>query len=110
MSLPMMTATGRVTATPELKALHGGPKVCHVRIACVERRRDLETGQWFDSATTYLDVNLHGNLAAATAATLATGDLVVATGHLTQRDREGCLYYALRAESPGRIPNRSEAA
>lgn len=110
MSLPTMTATGRVTAQPELRTTPSGSVICRLRLACVERRRDRDTGRWFDAATTSLDVDLHGPLAPATAATLAMGDLVTASGYLTQRERNGHSYYTLKAEAVGRIPNKSEAA
>lgn len=105
-----MTATGRVTAQPELKTLPNGNIICRLRLACVERRRDRDTGRWFDAATTCLDVDLHGSLAPATAASLAMGDLVVASGYLAQRERNGHSYYSLRADTVGRIADRGAAA
>lgn len=78
-----------------------------MRLACTDRRRD-RTGQWVDAATTYLDVNVPGANAAALVAALAAGDLVVASGHLTQRTRErGQHLYTLKAENVGLVPNRS---
>lgn len=108
MSLPSIHATGRITATPELRQTHSGVNVCHVRLACVERRRD-RAGVWQDGTTTYLDVDLLGVLAPALVATLSMGDLVVATGTLRQREVNGSSHYVLRADSLGRIPDRSAA-
>ena len=102
MSLPAVTATGRLTADPDLRETGTGHPVCRVRLACTDRRR--QGGGWADAATTYLDVDLVGRSAPDVAALLRSGDLVVATGALVQRQRrDGGHAYSLRADALGRV-------
>ena len=54
MSLPTLTATGNLTAEPELRFTPSGKSVTTFTIACNDRRKDQTTGQWIDGDTTFL--------------------------------------------------------
>ncbi|MGV8910460.1 MAG: single-stranded DNA-binding protein [Propionicimonas sp.] len=103
MSLPSVTATGRLTASPELRRTGTGAPVCRMRLACTERRRTT-AGRWVDGPTTFLDVDVLGRSAGSLTACLGVGDLVVATGLLVQRDRaDGSHAFVLKADAVGRV-------
>ena len=62
MSLPTVTATGRLGADPELRSTQAGHVVATLRVACTDRRRT-PSGDWEDGDTTWLDVTAWRNLA-----------------------------------------------
>lgn len=98
MTLPSVTATGRLGANPELRYTSNGHPVASIRLACTERRRT-PSGDWEDGDTTWLDVTAWRNLAEAAAEHLAKGDAVTVTGRLTQKERDGRTYYGVTADT-----------
>ncbi|GAB2747679.1 single-stranded DNA-binding protein [Nocardioides pakistanensis] len=115
MSLPAVTATGRLAADPELRYTQAGHAVASLRIACTDRRRT-PSGDWEDGDTTWLDVTAWRNLAEAAAEHLTKGDLVAVTGRLTQREHNGKTYHGITADTlarglqtPGRPAQRTQS-
>jgi hypothetical protein len=93
MSLPMMTAEGRLMVAPQMRRNGRSEPVCRVRLECRGGHR-----------ATWLNVDLVGPSAPTVAASLAAGDYAVATGHLANRtSRDGHLLYTLMADDLRRI-------
>ena len=84
MTLPSITATGRLGADPELKFTQSGKAVTNFRIACDKRKN--ENGEWKTLSTVWLSVSLWENDAEAAAEHLAKGDLVTVVGQLNVRE------------------------
>jgi single-strand DNA-binding protein len=57
-SINRVTILGNLTHDPELRELSSGRRVCHMRVACNGRRRNLEGG--YDSKPNYFDVSVFG--------------------------------------------------
>lgn len=75
-----LTATGRLTADPELRYTAGGTAICTMSIA-TSRYAGKEKGQ----VTDYLDITTWGKMAENHAEHLGKGHLICATGDLTQQ-------------------------
>ena len=86
MTLPSITATGRLGADPELKFTGSGKAVCNFRMACDKKKQ--ENGEWKTLSTVWLSVSLWENDAEAAAEHLAKGDLVTVVGQLNVREYE----------------------
>lgn len=86
MTLPNITATGRLGADPELKFTAAGKAVASFRIACTERIND--NGEWKDGATVWLPVSLWEKEAESATEHLRKGDEVTIVGQLTVRQYE----------------------
>ncbi len=84
MTLPTITATGRLGADPELRYLGSGKPVANFRIACDDRRK--EGDEWKTLSTTWLAVDQWGDEAEAAAEHLKKGDLVTVVGQLNVRE------------------------
>lgn len=87
MSLPTITATGRLGADPELKFTPTGKAVANFRIASTESKKDAN-GQWQDVSTVWLGVSVWEKDAEAVAENLRKGDLVTVIGSLSTREYE----------------------
>ena len=85
MTLPTITATGRLTADPELRFAPSGVAVASFSIACNDRRKNTQTGEWEDGDATFLNCSAWRTLAEQIAETLTKGDGVTITGRLKQR-------------------------
>jgi single-strand DNA-binding protein len=57
-SINRVTLLGNLTHDPELRELPSGQTVCHMRVACNGRRRNLEGG--YDPKPNYFDVSVFG--------------------------------------------------
>lgn len=86
MTLPSITATGRLGADPELKFTGSGKAVTSFRIACDKRKQ--ENGEWKTLSTVWLSVSLWEDEAEVAAEHLAKGDLVTVVGQLNVREYE----------------------
>lgn len=87
MSLPNITATGRLGADVELTFTPAGKALAKFRIACGERIKD-QSGEWKDGDTTWLNIALWEKDAEAAAEHLKKGDEVNVTGLLLVREYE----------------------
>lgn len=85
MSLPTVTATGRLTRDPETRFLQNGNAVANFSIACNDRRKNQQTGEWEDGDTTFLDVSAWRKLAEYASDKLRKGQLVTVVGKLSSR-------------------------
>lgn len=88
MTLPQITATGRLGADVELTFTPSGKALAKFRIACGERIKDQQTNEWKDGDTTWLSVALWEKDAEAAAEHLSKGDEVTIVGLLLVRDFE----------------------
>lgn len=86
MPLPLITLIGNVVAEPELRFTQSGKAVANLRLACNERRKNSQTGEWEDGDSCFLNVTAWNNAEAISQ--LAKGAKVVVTGTLKQRDYE----------------------
>jgi len=88
MSLPTLTATGNLTAEPELRFTPSGKSVTTFTIACNDRRKDQTTGQWIDGDTTFLTCEVWGERGEELVEQVGKGQRVMVTGKLRQRSYE----------------------
>lgn len=86
MPLPVITIIGNLTADPELRATNSGKYVCNLRVAANERKK-LDSGEWVDSESIFLDVNCWRN-PEGIHKTLAKGSRVLILGTLRANDYE----------------------
>ena len=88
MTLPTVTATGNLTADPDLRFTAAGKAVATVSIA-TNRSRKNETGGWDTTATVYLTIKLWEADAETAAEHLRKGDRVLVMGELVVDEWEG---------------------
>jgi len=99
-SLPTISATGRVLHAPQVRATGDGLPVLRVLLLCEDGHR-----------ATRLSVDLLGARARALEGALEAGDTVRVAGHLVARTtRAGHLLYTLQAHDLDRIDTPGEAA
>jgi single-strand DNA-binding protein len=79
-----VTITGNLTADPELRAA-GGTQVCQLRVAVNHRRRNDETGEWFEEPN-YFNVSVFGAQAESCNSYLYKGRPVAIDGRLRWRE------------------------
>lgn len=77
----IITTSGNVVNTPELRSTTAGVSVTSFRLAVNERRRDAE-GNYQDAGTAFFTVTAFRALAESLAETLKVGDPVVVSGRL----------------------------
>jgi single-strand DNA-binding protein len=104
MALPHTTLTGNLTEDPELRFTATGTALTKLRVACSERKKDQQTGQWSDGKTTFLDVVAWRDLAETAAANLSKGDKITVVGKLTMNaytDKAGIerISYEINADT-----------
>jgi single-strand DNA-binding protein len=81
------TLAGRLTNMPVLRDLGDGREVVSFRMACNHGYMDRTAGQWRESSTSYLSVDIwRRNLGRNVHGTLAKGDPVVVQGRLYVRE------------------------
>jgi single-stranded DNA-binding protein len=79
-----ITATGNLTASPEVKHLQSGKTITELRIGATRRRNN--QGAWEDDgAPLYLSATLFGDKDTWVADTLSKGDTVSLSGDLIRR-------------------------
>lgn len=74
--------SGNASAQPELRHTKSGLAVTTFSVAVQSRKRDSETGEWRDDATTWYRVTAFRELAEHCAASVRKGTRVVVTGQL----------------------------
>lgn len=87
MTLPNITATGRLGGDVELTFTPAGKALAKFRIACGERIKD-QSGEWKDGDTTWLNIAVWEKDAEAAAEHLKKGDEVTIVGQLLVREYE----------------------
>ena len=87
MALPLFTATGNLTADPELRFTSAGAAVCTFNLACSERKKN-EDGTWEDSAVTFIKVTTWRQLAENVAESVVKGSTVSVVGKLRSKNHE----------------------
>ena len=85
MPLPSITATGNLTADPELRFTSSGKAVASFTVACNKKRKN-EAGEWEDVATCFLRCSIWEQKAEAVAEQLTRGSEVTVVGSLKQND------------------------
>lgn len=88
MTLPTITAQGRLSADPQLRFTGAGRAVAKLSIACNDNKRD-DQGAWHTVATTWLDVSLWDAEAETAAEQLRKGDELIVSGLLLVETFEG---------------------
>lgn len=100
MSLPAITAEGRLAADPQKRRTGAGVPVCRARLECADSQ----------GRTTYLNVDLVGPTAHAVAASLSGGDYARADGRLKVRKTNGGhTVYVLEADDLRRVAMHDDA-
>lgn len=86
-----LTATGRLTADPELRFTPAGLAVCEFTIAVNPRERDAQSGQWRDLDPSFVFVTAWKTLAENCAETLVRGVPVIVSGRWREErwERDG---------------------
>lgn len=113
MSVPTITAEGRLTAAPELRFVPSGKAVCNFTLATSSSKKNPDTHVWEDTDKCFLKVTCWGQMAENVCESLSQGDEVVVVGALSQReytDREGAAkvaYQELRAFTVAAALNRA---
>jgi single-strand DNA-binding protein len=79
---------GTLVADPELRFTPNGVAVANFRIACNERRKNEQTGQWEDGDATFLTCNAWRDMAENITENLTKGMRVLVSGRLKQRSYE----------------------
>ena len=73
---------GNLGNDPELRYLQSGDAVCNFSVAVNERRRDRQTGDWYD-ATIWYRASVWGNQAESCNTYLSKGSKVVVVGNVS---------------------------
>ena len=81
----LMTLRGIVGTEPQLSITPKGLAVLKFRVATHERKRDGETGQWIDGATSWFSVSAFRALAENAMESITQGDHLVIFGKLQIR-------------------------
>jgi single-strand DNA-binding protein len=85
----LTTVVGRLTNAPVTRDLGGGREVVSFRMACNHGYLDRTTGQWKESSTSYVSVDIwRRHLGRNVQGSFAKGDPVIAHGRLYVRDYE----------------------
>ncbi|MCE3552329.1 single-stranded DNA-binding protein [Pseudonocardia sp. RS11V-5] len=85
----LTTVVGRLTNAPVTRDLGGGREVVSFRMACNHGYMDRTTGQWKESSTSYVSVDIwRRHLGRNVQGSFAKGDPVIAHGRLYVRDYE----------------------
>jgi single-strand DNA-binding protein len=77
-----VTLCGYVAKEPMFKTFDNGTSFAKFRMAFTERRRDRQTGEWSDGATTFLAVKCFRRLAENVAGSLRKGEPVMVSGRM----------------------------
>lgn len=88
MPLPRVVIEGRMASEPELRFIPSGAAVCNFRVAASQMKKNEQTGAWEDDKQCFLSVAVWRDMAENVTETLHTGDPVVVTGRLSQREYE----------------------
>lgn len=90
-TLPTVTVVGTLTADPELRYTPSGAAVANFTIACNDRKKNPQTGEWEDGDATFLRGQIWRDYAEHVAESLQRGQRVIAIGQLRQRqyDKDG---------------------
>jgi single-strand DNA-binding protein len=85
----LTTVVGRLTNAPVTRDLGGGREVVSFRVACNHGYLDRTTGQWKESSTSYVSVDIwRRHLGRNVQGSFVKGDPVMAHGRLYVRDYE----------------------
>lgn len=84
-----VTLCGYVAKEPMFKTLESGASFAKFRMAFTERRRDRQTGEWSDGATTFLGVKCFRRLAENVAGSLRKGEPVMVSGRMYTHEYTG---------------------
>jgi single-strand DNA-binding protein len=84
-----VTLCGYVAKEPMFKTLGNGTSFAKFRMAFTERRRDRQSGEWSDGATTFLGVKCFRRLAENVAGSLRKGEPVLVSGRMYTHEYTG---------------------
>lgn len=109
-----VTLCGYVAKEPMFKTFDNGTSFAKFRMAFTERRRDRQTGEWSDGATTFLAVKCFRRLAENVAGSLRKGEPVMVSGRMytheyTSADGQKRSELQVDASSIGHDLNRGVA-
>ncbi len=80
----VITIAGNLANEPEFRFTPNGAAVASFVVACTERRRDPNTGEWSDGATSYHRCTVWRQTAENATESLRKGDRVLVVGTLRQ--------------------------
>ena len=83
----VVVITGNLTQDPELRSTGGGTSVCEMRVAVNTRRKDPQSGEWYDKPN-YFNVVVFGARGESCATYLHRGRPVAVEGRLDWREWE----------------------
>lgn len=78
--------TGNVATEPTVQKTQAGATMTRFRVACPNRHRDVQTGEWIDGESSWFTVFAYGSLAENALKSISKGMRVVAAGQLKVRD------------------------
>lgn len=111
--LPQIHLEGNLTRAPELKFIPSGKAVASFSVACNDRRKNQQTGEWEDGDTCFMRVTAWELLAENVSESLNQGDAVVVTGRLKQgsyeKDGVKITTYDVTADTVGPSLRRATA-
>ena len=84
MTFHQTIVVGNLGNDPELKYMQSGDAVCNFDVVVNERKKDRNTGDWYDD-TTWYEVAVWGNRAESCNTYLSKGSKVVVTGVVSAR-------------------------
>lgn len=91
MSINIVTVSGNLTRSPELRATKSGTQILTFTVAVNDRRRDPQTGEWSDYPN-FIDCSIFGKRAESLSKLLSKGGKVCVSGKLRQSswtDKQG---------------------
>ncbi|MDI5973705.1 single-stranded DNA-binding protein [Streptomyces sp. SL13] len=114
MSETLVTVTGNVATSPELRTTSAGVPVARFRVATTERRYDRSAERWTDGHTNFFTVWAWRSLGENVSASLGIGEPVIVQGRLrvTEREEKGQTYFSASVDAVaiGHDLNRGTAA
>ena len=99
---PQVYLTGYLAQEPKFKTVAGDISCVELRVAYTPRRRNSQTGEWSDKATTFVNVQCWRQLADNVTMSLRKGEPVLVMGRLRIRsynDAEGKSRTAVEVEA-----------
>lgn len=86
--LPLVTGEFRCVEDPNLRFSPSGVAVGRVRAVASSRKKNDQTGEWFDDKLCWINIVAFKRVAENMAESLQKGDLITATGRLETEDWE----------------------
>ena len=105
MSLPIITGEFGVVQEPDMRFGDDGRPWLKIRGKAADRKFNADTKEWSDGDPCFVDIVVGGKIAENLMDSITTGDTIIVSGKLTQREWESDgkkqKAYSIRADSAG---------